>query len=197
MSSDYFVVKYEFDPDNRFYHGNSSNLLGDPNMDPALAKELEAKKLGNIKQDEFEIGENYNRREKRAINIKLSRYIGRMTLSNESQRDIDNFINDIKDEDMMLVSKQDLEKLHDTKTDKTYYDEKMIEKSYYHVVDVLKSYFDKNRIDANNLSSAELDELVNAVSFSLNGVHYQQKFRKTSYMIHPYDLLFILNKFKD
>lgn len=197
MSSDYFVIKYDFDPDNRFYlYGN--DYKNDPMNQEFLKKEADLKLAGkNIKQDEFEIGENYNRREKRAINIKLSRYIGRITLSNESARDIDNFINDIKEEDILKINKNDLDKLKGTKTDKTYYNEKMIEKSYYHVVDVLKSYFDKSKIDVNTITSAELDELVNAVSFSLNGVHYQTKFRKTSYMIHPYDLLFILNKFKD
>lgn len=87
-------------------------------------------------------------------------------------------------------------KLNETKTDKSYYDEKMIEKSFQQVLAFLKNYSDKESIDIDKIDHQQLDSLVNAVSFSLNGVHYQQKFRKTSNMIHPYDLLFILSKFK-
>jgi phage-related protein len=189
LSSDYFVQKTdgEWGPDG-LYLGPEGGFGRDPSsiLDPMGAGQ-ERPGFGKNK-DEFEVGEGYNRREKRAINIKLSRYIGRINDSNETPRDIENYLSELKEEDLWRINPSDLVKLNETKTDKSYYDEKMIEKSFQHVLAFLKNYSDKESIDIDKIDHEQLDSLVNAVSFSLNGVHYQQKFRKTSYMIHPYDL---------
>lgn len=143
---------------------------------------------------DFEHGEGYNRREKKAMNIKLSRYIGKLQESHESSKFVENYVKELDDDDICKIGDIDLKKLLEARTDKTYYNEKIIENSYNDIVGFLKGFFDQKSISIDSLSHEKLEKLVNSVSFSLNGLHYQKKFRKTSYIIHPYDLLFILSK---
>lgn len=95
LNSDYFVQKTdgEWGPDGKYLgleggFGRESGFM----MDPEQAGNMRGG-FGKNK-DEFEVGESYNRREKRAINIKLSRYIGRINDSNETPRDIENYLSE-------------------------------------------------------------------------------------------------------
>lgn len=140
---------------------------------------------------------HYTRREKKVFNIKLSRYI-RNDLINmkNSQVDVKKFTESLKDEDYHKIGFNELEKFIKTKSDKSYYNPKVIEENFDKVKKYLLELNKKGNVSIGDLTDAELDELINACSFSLNGVHYLQKFEKSKNMIHPIDLLFTLSRLK-
>lgn len=142
---------------------------------------------------------NLTRREKKPIIIKLSKYL-RDDLANFSREDrqpADNsFVEGLKPTDFHKVSTTEVLKLNETRSDKTYYDEAEIDAKYETTKNFLTHLRTSNDFVVENLDNEKVGQLIDAVSFSLNGVHYYQKLKKTKSMIHPIDILYILSKFK-
>lgn len=169
------------------------------NRNDSTSKEVEEEKAAQFLSEVHNKtgAPHYTRREKKVFNIKLSRYI-RNDLVNmrDSHVDVDKYTENLKDEDYHKIGFNELEKFIRTKSDKSYYNPKVIEENYDEVKKYLLELNKKGVMNVDDLSDEELDEIINACSFSLNGVHYLQKFEKSKNMIHPIDLLFTLSRLK-
>lgn len=113
------------------------------------------------------------KRERKAQVIKLSRYI-RSDLSNMRGESInvEKYLKETKREDYHSIGIEELEKLIKTKSDKTYYDPKMIEEKYSKVKEFLVELNKRGPLKVEELSNEEMNKLLDACSFSMNGVHY-------------------------
>lgn len=142
-------------------------------------------------------GAHFMRREKKVMTIKLSRYIRNDLVNMHNEHiDVKKFVGSLDEKDYHKIGVNELEKFIKVHSDKSYYNPKIIEENYEKVKDYLLDLKRKGRLSAKDLTDKEIDQLIEACSFSLNGVHYLQKFKKTKNMIHPIDLLFILSKIK-
>lgn len=156
--------------------------------------ELDAEAQAAKRRNEYQPA--INRREKKPTITKLSRYMrdlmdkfprGSEIPSEEVQK--------LPPDAFHTISTAELDKINDLRSDKTYYDEKLIESQFGDLkkfLQELQKQIGDRRLDS--LTDEQAEKLVDAVSFSLNGVHYQQKLRKTKYMIHPIEILYILSK---
>lgn len=141
--------------------------------------------------------DQYSKREKKAINVKLSRYLRSDLISIAKEAvDTKQQLSSMNESEFYSVGINELEKFIKTKSDKTYYDPKLIEKGYKHTKEYLLELLGKGELRKEDLSKEDLQKLIDACSFSLNGVHYQQKFSKTKNMVHPLDMLFMLSKIR-
>lgn len=142
---------------------------------------------------------NLTRREKKPIIIKLSKYL-RDDLDNfrrEDRYSADNtFLSSLRPNDFFKVSTAEIAKINETRSDKSYYDETEIEDKYLATKKFLTDLRVSNDFNIEHMTNDQIGQLIDAVSFSLNGVHYYQKFKKTKAMVHPIDILYILSKFK-
>ena len=154
-----------------------------------------AQRLDSVQRNFGEQG--YLKREKKVQVIKLSRYI-RNDLSGmkDESINVDKYLNESRKEDQHPVGILELEKLIKTRSDKTYYDPKLIEEKYEEVKAFLLELTKDGKVNAEDLSYDTLHKLLDACSFSMNGVHYLQKFKKTKNMIHPIDLLYVWEHIK-
>lgn len=109
---------------------------------------------------------------------------------------VEKYLNESRKEDQHPVGILELEKLIKTRSDKTYYDPKLIEEKYEEVKSFLLELTKDGRISADDLSNEKVHKLLDACSFCMNGVHYLQKFKKSKNMIHPIDLLYVLEHIK-
>ena len=139
------------------------------------------------------------RREKKPTIVKLSKIL-RSDLAKFEKDDFNNQNLDysliIKTEEVYSISTSEIKNINKTRSDKSYYDESEIEETYKNIREFLTNLKASNNFQVENLDNDKLGMLVDAVSFSLNGVHYYQKLKKTKSMIHPIDILYILSKFK-
>lgn len=137
------------------------------------------------------------RREKKAQVIKLSRYIRNdLTNMRGESINIEKYLSETKKDDYHSIGIEELEKLIKAKSDKTYYDPKMIEDKYTEVKEFLVELNKRGPLKVEELNNVEMNKLLDACSFCMNGVHYLQKFKKSKNLIHPIDLLFVLEKMK-
>ena len=169
------------------------------NQNQSRKEEIEEEKAATFLAEVYNKsgGAHFMRREKKAQSIKLSRYL-RDDLSKmpEEHIDVNKYLSGMKEKDYHRIGVNELEKFIRTRSDKSYYNPKVIEENYDTVKEFMVDLKNKGKIKASDLSNEEVDELINACSFSLNGVHYLQKFKKSKNMIHPTDLLFMLSKIK-
>ena len=114
----------------------------------------------------------------------------------EESINVEKYLNESKREDQHAVGILELEKLIKTRSDKTYYDPKIIEEKYKEVKSFLLELTKDGKVNAENLSNENINKLLDACSFCMNGVHYLQKFKKSKNMIHPIDLLYVLEHIK-
>lgn len=137
------------------------------------------------------------RREKKPTIVKLSKIL-KTELSKFEQDESyqSNPSISFKTEDVHRVSTSEIKKINEVRSDKTYYDEAEIEETYRTTKKFLTDLRSSNDFQVENLDNEKLGQLVDAVSFSLNGVHYYQKMKKSKSMIHPIDILYILSKFR-
>lgn len=139
------------------------------------------------------------RREKKPIIIKLSKYL-KDDLANFSREDKVSsevsYQEALRIADFHRVSPAEINKINAARSDKSYYDEKEIEDKYQATKVFLTDLRANSDFVVEHMADEQLGRLVDAVSFSLNGVHYYQKMKKTKAMIHPIDILYILSKFK-
>ncbi len=136
---------------------------------------------------------NLARREKKVTIVKLSKQIAGQ-LEN-LKRELSSSPEEIKAGDMHLISSSELDKINQMRSDKSYYDEADIEKSFEQNKQFLTDLLAKGNFNLETIDNEKIGKLVDAASFSLNGVHYYQKFKKTKSMIHPTDILYLLSKF--
>lgn len=142
---------------------------------------------------------NLTRREKKPIIIKLSKYLrdDLESFRREDRHTTDSsFISSLRPSDFCKVSSAEIHKINETRSDKSYYDESEIEEKYLATKKFLTDLRVSNDFNIENMNDDQIGKLIDAVSFSLNGVHYYQKFKKTKAMVHPIDILYILSKFK-
>ena len=139
------------------------------------------------------------RREKKPTIVKLSKIL-KNELSKfdkeESYHNSQHSILNFKPEEIHRVATSEIIKINETRSDKSYYDEAEIEDTYKITKKFLTDLRASNDFQVDSLDNNKLGQLVDAVSFSLNGVHYYQKLKKSKSMIHPVDILYILSKFK-
>ena len=141
--------------------------------------------------------QGFLRRDKKVQVIKLSRYIKNdLSGMREESINVEKYLNEARREDQHPIGVLELEKLIKTRSDKTYYDPKMIEENYEEVKSFLLDLTKDGHVNAEDLSSAQVNKLLDACSFCMNGVHYLQKFKKSKNMIHPIDLLYVLEHIK-
>lgn len=142
---------------------------------------------------------NLARREKKVTIIKLSKHI-RNELANfdkdDGHFDDQQMLASLKNEDFQKISTAELEKINKSKSDKSYYNESEIEETFQDTKRFLVELREKGQFNVEKLELENVGKLVDAVSFSLNGIHYYQKFKKSKAMVHPIDILYILSKFK-
>ena len=105
-------------------------------------------------------------------------------------------VSSLRDEDMHNISTAEIDRINDTKSDKSYYEEQDIDRNYNKYRSFLCDLRSNSNFDIESLSNEQMGMLVDAVSFSLNGIHYFQKFKKNKSMIQPLDILYILHKLK-
>lgn len=169
------------------------------NRNNNTSKEMEEEKAAEFLSEVYNKpgAPHYTRREKKVFNIKLSRFI-RNDLINMKNKEVDvqKFTENLKEEDYHNIGINELEKFIKTKSDKSYYNAKTIEEKYEEVKKYLLELNKKGVMNVEDLTDSELDQIINACSFSLNGVHYLQKFEESKNMIHPIDLLFTLGRLK-
>jgi hypothetical protein len=109
---------------------------------------------------------------------------------------VEKYLGAMSKEDYHPIGFEELEKLIKTKSDKTYYDPRMIEDKYSEVKEFLVDLNKRGPLKVEELNNVEMNKLLDACSFCMNGVHYLQKFKKSKNLIHPIDLLFVLEKLK-
>lgn len=135
---------------------------------------------------------NLARREKKVTIVKLSKQIAGQ-LEN-LKRELSSSPEEIKAGDLHRISSSELDKINQMRSDKSYYDEADIEKSFEQNKEFLTSLLARGNFCLDDIDDEKIGKLVDAASFSLNGVHYYQKFKKTKSMIHPSDILYLLSK---
>ena len=136
-----------------------------------------------------------SKREKKPTIVKLSRQLKNQLLSFDKD-DNSESIGGLRDEDMHNISTAEIDRINDTKSDKSYYEEQDIDRNYNKYRNFLCDLRSNSNFDIESLSNEQMGTLVDAVSFSLNGIHYFQKFKKQKSMIQPLDILYILHKLK-
>ena len=134
---------------------------------------------------------NLARREKKVTIVKLSKQISGQ-LEN-LKRELSSTQEEIKAGDLHLISSSELDKINLMRSDKSYYDEADIEKSFEQNKEFLTDLLARGNFNLDQIDNEKIGKLVDAASFSLNGVHYYQKFKKTKSMIHPSDILYLLS----
>jgi hypothetical protein len=90
----------------------------------------------------------------------------------EETINVDKYLNETRKEDQHPIGISELEKLIKTRSDKTYYDPKIIEDKYEEVKSFLLDLTKDGRISADELSNNQINKLMDACSFCMNGVHY-------------------------
>lgn len=85
---------------------------------------------------------------------------------------IEKYLSETKTEDYHPIGIEELEKLIKTKSDKTYYDPKMIEDKYSEVKEFLVDLNNRGEFKVEELNNEEMNKLLDACSFCMNGVHY-------------------------
>jgi len=141
---------------------------------------------------------NIARREKKATVIKLSKCI-KNEISGMEREDISSdtaYLHSLKNEDFFKISSEELDSINAIRTDKSYYDEGEIDESFHEMKKFIMDLHGHSDFNVENLTDEQMGKLVDAVSFTLNGVHYYEKFKKSKSMIHPIDILYILSRFK-
>ena len=89
---------------------------------------------------------------------------------------VERYLSEAKKEDYHPIGILELEKLIKTKSDKTYYDPKLIEDKYSEVKDFLVKLSGRGSVKVDELNNEEMNKILDACSFCMNGVHYLQKF---------------------
>ena len=182
------------------YNKNQMNLL-----EKVLAMDFSNQPKANLRMDmdlmvKKKPGNfpNLARREKKVSVVKLSKQISKQLedfrKEEGSQNDLSG-LTELKPSDFYSISSSEIDKINSVRSDKSYYDELDIEGSFNNSKNFLCDLIASNNFKIEKLEDEKIGKLVDAVSFSLNGVHYYQKFKKTKSMIHPLDILYTLSKF--
>jgi len=144
-----------------------------------------------------DLDDQFNKRKPKILNIKLSRYIkDDLTNMADDRVDTERFIEGLTQNDYHKVGVNEIEKIIRTPSDKSYYNQKLVEDNYEKVKEFMFDLKKRGKIYSDSLTNEELDMIISCCSFSLNGVHYLQKFKKSKNMIHPIDMLYVLSKIK-
>lgn len=175
----------------------SSSFFHLNNNDPALEEDLLNLPSLNKRFSEQDRESKFSSRKPKIINIKLSRYLSQ-DLHNmvDEHINIAKFIEESKESDFHIIGEEEMNKIANTPSDKTYFNQRLVESKYTENKNFLVNLRKRGKISPETLTDQDLDQLINACSFSLNGVHYLQKFKKSKNMLHPIDLLYVLSKIK-
>lgn len=139
-----------------------------------------------LKNESFE-RETVKNNDKKVSTIKLSKMI-----DNINFKDTPVLNNPIKDHEYLDINMETYNKIKEIKSEKNYYNKKLIKSQFKELkIFLLKIKYIRN---IKELSNKDIQNLVDLTSFCVNSVHYYNKFNKSKYVIHPDDILEILNK---
>lgn len=142
----------------------------------------------------------YFGREKKLMNVKLTKYLSIQTDFSQTEKKNIGLMNSLPQEKLFRLTEEDISKILKAKKQKSYYNEEDLVTQFDEIKNALlqinKKIDENHGMNASNLTDQEIDMFMKACSFSMNSVHFMQKFEKSNYYIGPGDIWFILNKLK-
>ena len=142
----------------------------------------------------------YFGREKKLTIVKLTKYLSAQTDFSQTEKKNIALLNSLPCEKLFKLTEEEINKILKSKNHKCYYNEEEVFSQFNEVKSELLKINDKidleNGFGIKSLNDHELEVLMKATSFSMNSIHFMQKFEKSNYFIGPNDVLFILNKIK-
>eukprot|EP01016_Furgasonia_blochmanni_P035860 TRINITY_DN4018_c0_g1_i3.p2 TRINITY_DN4018_c0_g1~~TRINITY_DN4018_c0_g1_i3.p2 ORF type:complete len:333 (-),score=94.71 TRINITY_DN4018_c0_g1_i3:214-1212(-) len=102
----------------------------------------------------------------------------------------------VADMDKYKLNNKELEIILDQRQGKALIDEKFHKNMFDKYKNILRNLERNSSFDLSTLDDLTLNELIKITSYLINCSHYSQKSKENFPFIHPYDLLFILEKFK-
>lgn len=142
----------------------------------------------------------YFGREKKLTIVKLTKHLSAQTDFSQTEKKNIALLNSLPCEKLFKLTEEEINKILKSKNHKSYYNEEEVFSQFNEVKSELLKINDKidleNGFGIKSLNDHELEVLMKATSFSMNSIHFMQKFEKSNYFIGPNDVLFILNKIK-
>lgn len=101
----------------------------------------------------------------------------------------------IEDKDKFFMSKKTYSWLLDSKSDEIYSNEKFQGETFDKYSRMLKNIHDQT-LSIESLPQTVIEELLEIATYILNSIHYYQKFKLKCPVMHPIDLMYVLEKIK-